>query len=234
MASTVPSSCTRFSATPWFMRMGCSTATHPSPRRRRRIASFWVPTPDARGSLQPYLAATERPKEIRSGGWGLAETTDEGKHDISPVAEAILDDARVPVMLRNLCQRAPRRPKTAQTSPTHVDERGRCTAHQDPKAGSGRQAVHLRARHIAQQGKYFGEQETKLAGKRKSDPDLRRQDKANCVCAPFWRKYLSAYHFLGRHCHCLRVIGRLLASPLFFSSDDSSTPSSVLKVLQNR
>ena len=95
-------------------------------------------------------------------------------------------------------------------------------------------AVHLRARHIAQQGKYFGEQETKLAGKRKCDPDLRRQDKANCVCAPFWRKYLSAYHFLGRHCHCLRVIGRLLASPLFFSSDDSSTPSSVLKVPQNR
>jgi len=101
MASTVPSSCTRFSATPWFMRMGCSTATHPSPRRRRRIASFWVPTHDARGSLQPYLAATERPKEIRSGGWGLAETTDEGKHDISPVAEAILDDARVLVMLQN-------------------------------------------------------------------------------------------------------------------------------------
>lgn len=55
-------------------------------------------------------------------------------------------------------------------SSTHVDDRGRL--HGAPGLEGCKwidRAVHLRARHTAQQGKfrYFGEQETTLAGKRK-------------------------------------------------------------------
>ena len=65
---------------------------------------------------------------------------DDGKHDILPVAGAILDHARVPVMLPRQSDADMRRDgsTTAQTVPNPPSiSAEECTAHRDTQAGDG-------------------------------------------------------------------------------------------------
>ena len=95
-----------------------------------------------------------------------------GKHVILPVAGAILDHARMPVTSPRQSHADMRRDgsTTAQTvlNPPSMSAED-CTAHQDSQPGDGSAR---RARRIAQQRKfgYPGDQETKMAGKRKATP----------------------------------------------------------------
>jgi len=68
------------------------------------------------------------------------QTMDDGKHDILPVAGAILDHARVPVMLPRQSDADMRRDgsttaKTVPIPPSMSAEE--CTAHQDSQTGDG-------------------------------------------------------------------------------------------------
>ena len=103
------------------------------------------------------------------------QTKDDGKHAILPVAGAILDHARMPVMLPRQSDGDMRRDgsTTAQTAQPAVDERGRL--HGASGLAARRRigpAASRAARRIAQQRKfgYPGEQERKMAGKRKATP----------------------------------------------------------------
>ena len=96
-----------------------------------------------------------------------------GKHVILPVAGAILDHARMPVTSPRQSHADMRRDgsTTAQTvlNPPSMSAED-CTAHQDSRPGDG--SAGPAARRIAQQRKfgYLGDQETKMAGKRKATP----------------------------------------------------------------
>ena len=99
-----------------------------------------------------------------------------GKHAILPVAGAILDHARMPVTMPRQSHADMRRDgsTTAQTVPNPPSMSAEdCTAHQDFAARRRiGPAASRAARRIAQQRKfgYPGEQERKMAGKRKATP----------------------------------------------------------------
>ena len=133
---------------------------------------------------------------------------DDGKHDILPVAGAILDHARVPVMLPRQSDADMRRDgsttaKTVPIPPSMSAEE--CTAHQDSQTGTGSTGWLGNERAASQFSATSDTVENRRRRwpRRERDPRLREQDKANCVRAPFWRKYLSAHRFLGRRCRSL-------------------------------
>ena len=101
---------------------------------------------------------------------------DDGKHDILPVAGAILDHARMPVTLPRQSDADMRRDgsTTAQTVPNPPSMSAEeCTAHQDSQHRRWiDQVVDQSADAVAEPRKsgYSGEQETKMAEKRKRPP----------------------------------------------------------------
>ena len=108
---------------------------------------------------------------------------DDGKHDILPVAGAILDHARVPVMLPRQSDADMRRDgsTTAQTVPNPPSmSTEECTAPQDSQAGNGSTSWLSRKRIIS----YNSANSDTMASRRRrwprreKDPRLRGQDKS--------------------------------------------------------
>ena len=105
-----------------------------------------------------------------------------GKHDILPVAGAILDHARVPVMLPRQSDADMRRDgsTTAQTVPIPPSMSAEeCTAHQDSRAGPGSTRWCSGGRPVSQNSASSDTVENRRRRwpRRERDPRLRGQDK---------------------------------------------------------
>ena len=110
------------------------------------------------------------------------QTMDDGKHEILPVAGAILDHAQVPVMLPRQSDADMRRDgsMTAQTvpnPPSMSDEE--CTSPQESQAGIGSTRWMSCERTLSQDGASPDtvERRRRRWPKRERDPGLRGQDK---------------------------------------------------------
>src|SRR5271165_2788142 len=140
---------------------------HPT-RKSRRSSSRPTSRPAnasaSRRHSKPCLPSLERMFKsaslkrvaLRSGiQGGLVQTMDDGKHDILPVAGAILDHARVPVMLPRQSDADMRRDgsTTAQTVPNPPSlSAEECTAPQDSQAGHGSTRWLSSERTVSQNG----------------------------------------------------------------------------------
>lgn len=107
-----------------------------------------------------------------------------GKHDILPVAGAILDHARVPVMLPRQSDADMRRDgsTTAQTVPIPPSMSAEeCTAHQDSRPGTGSTRWCSGGRPVSQNSASSDTVENRRRRwpRRERDPRLRGQDKAD-------------------------------------------------------
>ena len=108
-----------------------------------------------------------------------------GKHDILPVAGAILDHARVPVMLPRQSDADMRRDgsTTAQTVPIPPSMSAEeCTAHQDQRAGTGSTRWCSGGRPVSRNSASSDtvEHRRRRWPRRERDPRLRGRDKRPC------------------------------------------------------
>jgi hypothetical protein len=118
------------------------------------------------------------------------QTMDDGKHDILPVAGAILDHARMPVMLPRQSDADMRRDgsTTVQTVPNPPSMSAEeCTAHQDSQTGDGSTGWFNNERAVSQNSVSPDTMENRRRkwperGKR---PRLRGQDKSVAVVGRF-------------------------------------------------
>jgi len=126
---------------------------------------------------------------------------DSGKHDILPVAGAILDHARVPVIMPRQSDADMRRdgPTTAQTVPNPPSMSAEeCTAHRNSHAGprSKRQLSTMRSPSQTRANPDITEQRRRRWPRRERRPRLRGQDKRTAVrrgpCGWFYSCFLSA------------------------------------------
>ena len=121
-----------------------------------------------------------------------------GKHDILPVAGAILDHARVPVMLPRQSDADMRRDgsTTAQTVPIPPSMSAEeCTAHQDSRAGPGSTRWCSGGRPVSQNSASSDTVENRRRRwpRRERDPRLRGQDKRPHIAARNGRLFSMAW-----------------------------------------
>jgi len=131
---------------------------------------------------------------------------DDGKHDILPVAGAILDRVQAPVMRPRQSDADMRRDgsTTAQTVPSPPSMRAEeCTAPQDSQAENRSTRWWSNERRVSQNSASPDPVESRRRRwpRREKDPRLRGQDKASCLAAG--TSFLSV---------CLHIVFRRLSA----------------------